>query len=296
MDIGGTKVLGVSVRDGEVAATERLDTVHDRAALLASVRDLADELDPTGPVGLGVAGFVSNTGLVMSSPNVPCLAGMSATEAADALGRPVRLGNDANCAARAEWQLGAGTGADSVALVAIGTGIGAGFVIDGRVLGGHGGFAGEIGHMVVDPGGPACPCGQRGCWERLASGNALDRAARRGLDEGWLPAGSGPGQRPTGGNLIAAARSGCVPAGQALDAWARWVAVGMVNVLNLFDPELVVLAGGLADAADVVLPPVLTWRDRLWNGADTRIAPPLVTGQLGARAGAIGAALLAREN
>lgn len=259
IDVGGTKVLGVALRDGEVVASTRRPTMQDRAALLASLRETADGLAPQAPVGLGVPGFVSTAGLITSAPNLPGLAGVSAADLADALGRPVGVGNDANCAALAEWRHGAGVGVDDLVLLALGTGIGAGFVVGGRLLTGGAGFGGEVGHMIVDPDGPQCPCGQRGCWERFASGAALDRA---GHDD------------------------------RAVDDWARWVALGVVNVLNLLDPQLVVVAGGVADAADVLLPRVAAWRDRLWNGAGTRTPAPLVAGRLGQRAGAIGAALL----
>lgn len=293
VDIGGSKVLGVVLRDGEVVQTQRLATVHDRDALLASVRALVDGLDPSAPVGLGVAGFVSTTGAISSNPNVPVLAGLSAAELEDGVGRQVHVGNDANCAALAEWQLGAGAGVNDLTLLTLGTGIGAGFVVGGRLLTGGGGFAAEIGHMIVDPDGPPCPCGQHGCWERLASGGALDRAAQAAHDQGWLRRPDAPGAAATGADLIVATRSGDRRAADVLDTWSRWLALGVVNVVNLLDPEVLVLAGGLAAASDVILPRVVRWRDRLWNGTGSRQPPPLVAGRLGEPAGAIGAALLA---
>ena len=125
--------------------------------------------------------------MLRSSPNVPDVIELDvAGRLVDRLGRPVAVGNDATCAALAEWTVGAGRGVDDMVMVTLGTGIGGGVVAGGRLLVGANGFAGEFGHMVVDPNGPPCPCGRRGCWERYASGSGLAQLARTAAVGGRL--------------------------------------------------------------------------------------------------------------
>lgn len=291
IDIGGTKTLGVLIDEqGRTLTEKRISTSQDRDRLLTCLRELADELLPEAPVGIGIPGTVRRSAEIVNAPNLSCLDGLTVQDLAASMGRPVQIGNDAKCAALAEWRYGAGEGVEHFVLVTIGTGIGAGVVIHGELVLGATGLAGEFGHTIVDPGGPDCPCGQRGCWERLASGTALSLAAQRGFREGWLHNTSGG--RVTGEDLVAAVRQGSLKAGEALDEYARWAAIGLINIVNALDPDRIVLAGGLVDAIDVLVPCIDGWRSRLWNGFDERVPPPLVPAQLGGQAGAVGAALL----
>lgn len=295
LDIGGTKILGVTLQDGEVVNSMRVRTSQDRDRLLTSLGALADNLGAVVSVGVGVPGPVNTDQVIQAAPNLPCIAGLAATDISKALGRQVRISNDARCATLAEWHLGAGGRVNNFVLLAFGTGIGAGYVLNGKLVVGSTGSAGEIGHMIVDPNGPECSCGQRGCWEQVASGNALSVLAQRGFREGWLPSPDGPGasiRHVVGEDLVAAARAGNDRALSTVDGLARWVALGMVNLLNIFDPERVVIAGGLAAAADVLLPRVEKWRDRLGSDFGGRQKALITRGALGDQAGAIGAALL----
>ena len=194
----------------------------------------------------------------------------------DAFGLAVAVDNDATCAALAEWQHGAARGFDDVVLVTLGTGIGGGVVMGGRLQRGANGFAGEIGHMVVKPDGPACPCGRRGCWERFASGRGLQMLAggRRGED------------------VVEGARSGDRELLEVIDQFAHWVALGLVNLTNVLDPSCIVLGGGLTAAQDLFLPPIAREFSALLYSPEHRPHPTLNFAQLGERAGAIGAALL----
>lgn len=295
LDIGGTKTLGVTLQDGEVVKSIKIPTLQDRARLLESLRTLADDLGAAVSVGVGIPGPVSPGGVILAAPNLPCIVGLAATDISQALGRRIRIGNDAKCATLAEWKLGAGENINNLVLLAFGTGIGAGFVLNGKLVVGSTGFAGEIGHMIVDPNGPECSCGQRGCWEQLASGRALSVLAQQGFQESWLPnrsAPDGPSRHPVGEDLVAAARVGNQNALSILDNLARWMALGIINVLNIFDPERVIIVGGLAAAADVLLPRVEKWRKRLGRGFGGRQTALIIRGALGDGAGAIGAALL----
>lgn len=291
IDIGGTKTLGVLLsEDGTVLAERRIDTSQDRHLLLQSLYELVADFGSDGSVGLGVPGSVRNQDEIVKAPNLPCFDGLTSSDFADSLGRPVTIGNDAKCAALAEWKLGAGVGARHLVLVTVGTGVGVGIVDDGRLALGASGLAGEFGHMIVDTGGPECACGQRGCWETFASGEALTRAAQNGVREGWLePARD---RKVRGEDLVEAVRRGVPEAATALDEFARWVSVGLINIVNALDPDLLVLAGGLSEASDVLIPRVDVWRSRLWNGFGDRESPELVPASLGQRAGALGAAIL----
>ena len=170
-------------------------------------------------------------------------------------------------------------------------------IVDGRVQVGAHGFAGEIGHMVVDPAGPPCPCGRRGCWERYASGSALGMMAREAAAAGTagrvLNLAGGDPSNVTGEHVTAAAAEGDEQAWTLMARYGWWVAAGLVNLSNVLDPEVIVLGGGLIEAGDILLGPVRRAFAELLEGTGHRPEIPIVPAVLGERAGAIGAALLA---
>jgi glucokinase len=181
-------------------------------------------------------------------------------------------------------------------LVTLGTGIGGGVVAGGALQRGVNGFAGEFGHMVIDPSGPPCPCGRRGCWERFASGSGLamlarDAATGHRLHDVVRHAGGDP-QAVRGEHVQAAAREGDAEAVAVIDDFARWVALGLANLTNVLDPELFVLGGGLAAASDLYLEPIRRWYRELLYQPDLRPIPRIEFARWGPLAGAVGAALL----
>jgi glucokinase len=183
-------------------------------------------------------------------------------------------------------------------LVTLGTGIGGGLVMSGRLQRGAHGFAGEFGHMVVDPDGPPCPCGRRGCWERYASGSGLARLAReaavgRRVNRVLEIAGGDP-EAVRGEMVMQAAREGDTDALAVIDDFGRWVAVGLVNLANTLDPEMFVLGGGLAAGSDLYLDPIRRWFGELIYQPDLRPLPDIAFARWGERSGAVGAALLHR--
>jgi glucokinase len=202
--------------------------------------------------------------------------------------------NDATCATVAEWRLGAARGATNAVLVTLGTGIGGGVVANGAVVRGANGFAGEPGHMVVDPNGPPCVCGRRGCWERYASGAGLARWANEPavVDELRAASGRAAGIALRGEDVMHAARACSAAALAIVDTFARWTALGLVNLTNLLDPEVVVIGGGLAGAADVITAPVQRWFSELLYSPEQRPHPRLAIAQLSEQSGALGAAML----
>ncbi len=283
IDVGGTKFLGVVLdHAGEVVVELRRPTPKGNDALISGLIELAQELadvDGVGydTLGVGVPGLVTRDGVIRASPNlVDAFDVAVGPRLSEALGRRVVVDNDATCACLAEWQLGAASGFDDVIVVTLGTGIGGGMVSGGKVQRGANGFAGEFGHMVVQPDGPRCACGRRGCWERYASGSGLQMLAggRRGED------------------VVQAARAGDAAMLAVIDEFARWVALGLVNLTNVLDPACIVLGGGLAADHDLFLPRIEHAFTALLYSPEHRRHPVLRFADLGERAGAIGAALL----
>jgi glucokinase len=281
IDVGGTKCHGVLIdARGEVVREVRHPTPHadELIPLLASI---FEELGQSSTLGIGVPGLISHDGVVHASPNligarnVPVGPGLRAS-----LGIPVHVENDATVAAHAEWQVGAARGANNAVMVTLGTGIGGGIVMGGVLQRGSHGFAGEIGHMVVERGGIECPCGLRGCWERYASGSAL-----RVLSGGM-----------TGEEVFAAYRSGDTHAAHVVDTFAQWIAVGLASLTNICDPEVIVIGGGVVESLADTIDLVVGHFEKSLYSSDARPLPTVCAAQLGERAGAIGAALLAARD
>lgn len=301
LDVGGTKCLGVALDgSGEVVAEARRPTPRGGGSipkLIDTLAELADALGPYDELGVGVPGLVTRDGVLRAAPNLDGVADVDIAGLLGAeVGHRVRVDNDATCAAVAEWMFGVATGVDDMVLVTLGTGIGGGLVQSGRLQRGRNGFAGEYGHMVVDPDGPPCPCGRRGCWERYASGSGLARLARdaavgRRASRVLELAGGDP-DAVRGEMVQQAAREGDDDSLAVIDDFGRWVAIGLVSLANALDPEMFVLGGGLAAGADLYLDPIKDWYQELIYQPDLRPMPRIEFARWSERAGAVGAALL----
>jgi glucokinase len=305
LDIGGTKILGVALDASEphlVLAEHRLATPVGRDELLVALTAAVDALraevgGPASAVGVGIPGLVDPSGVLQFAPHLPGIVGEPIADGLAArIGMPVVADNDANCAALAEHRAGAAEGVHDALIVTLGTGIGTGIIVGGRLLEGASGFAGEAGHMVVDADGPPCPCGRRGCWERFASGSGLSRLARdaavAGRIDGVVDLAGGDAELVRGEHVTAAARAGDRAALAVVGELAEWIARGLGNLANILDPGVIVLGGGVMGAADLLLGPVrVAFAERVM-AAERRPAIPIVAATLGERAGAIGAALL----
>jgi len=306
VDVGGTKVLAGIVADtGRVVRTARRSTPGRRVerlavedALVAAVEEVAAGA-PLLAVGLAAAGFVDAAGeRVMFAPHLPWHGEPVRELLADRLGAPVALDNDANCAALAEWTYGAARGAASALVVTLGTGIGGALVLDGRVLRGANGMAGEFGHMKVVPEGQPCPCGGAGCWEQYSSGNALVRYARErvGREPSLLEeACGGDPALLTGPMVTAAAEEGDLVARQAFHSVGDWLGIGLANLVAAFDPAVLVVGGGVSAAGDRLLEPARAALQRSLVGSADRVVPRVLAARLGPEAGLVGAAVLARS-
>jgi glucokinase len=303
VDIGGTKVLaGVVDAEGRVARTALRTTPGRRGvtrqvedALVAAILEAADGR-PLAAVGVAAAGFVDSAGeRVMFAPHLPWQGEPLRALLADRLDCPVGLDNDASCAARAEAHHGAARGAASALMITLGTGIGGAVLLDGRVVRGANGMAGEFGHMQVVPDGQVCECGRRGCWEQYSSGNALVRNARALMAEQpsvLLDMTDGHPDRVTGPMVTSAAEEGDLVARRAFGSVGDWLGVGTANLVAALDPEVVVIGGGVSAAGARLLDPARAALHRTLVGAEHRVVPDLVAAELGPRAGMVGAALL----
>jgi glucokinase len=313
IDIGGTKVLGVALdRSDAIVAEARVATPKGTRNIVGShvaeaVAEVVAGLDralaamaptPVGvPVGVGAPGMVDHEGRLRFAPNLPQAQGVDWNElmGEQLPGRTLLIENDANFAVLAEQRLGAARGYDDVVMVTLGTGIGGGLMVDGRVQVGSAGFAGEIGHMVVDPNGPPCPCGRRGCWERFASGAGLGVLAREAALAGRL----GEVVRIAGGDrgedISAAAASGDPAAQQVIREVGWWIGFGLANLAAVLDPGCFVLGGGVIQAGELLIESARTTFAELVEGGDRRPDILVAAAAFGERAGAVGGALAVRE-
>ncbi len=305
IDVGGTKALGVALdAHGDVIAEDVRPTPrgdHSLEPLLDTLVELAESLGVDGSLGIGVPGLVTRDGRLRAAPNLDGVADLAiGALMGDRMGMPVHVDNDATCATIAEWRIGAGVGVENLMLVTLGTGIGGGLVADGAVQRGVNGFAGEFGHMVIDPNGPRCPCGRRGCWERYASGSGLAMLAREAATGHRLRAvvehAGGDPQAVRGEHVMAAALDGDDEALAVIDDFGRWVALGLSNLTNAFDPEMFVLGGGLAAGAELYIEPITRWFGELLYQPHLRPLPRIEFARCGPLAGAVGAALLDSVN
>ena len=304
IDIGGTKIAALRISaEGEIRARTLIPTpANDQTAALPALEAACAAVleDGVVAIGVGLAGLIDvRAGVLLSAPNLTWR-NLSVSEGLGArFGLPVTVDNDATAAAWGESRLGASRGYDDSLFVGVGTGIGGGIVAGGRLLRGAHGLAGEIGHIIVDPDGPPCGCGNRGCWEQVASGLAIARAGRRAVaDEPGSTiarlAGGDP-RRATGELVTDAAREGDAAAVEILTTVARRLGEGIAGLVNVLDPEVVVVGGGVGEAGDLLLGPLREAYVAAVEGADVRPGVPIVPAQLENDAGAIGAALLAIE-
>jgi glucokinase len=297
VDVGGTKLVAATLTaEGEIVERRRLETpARDADRLVRTLRDLIVELAGDGlPVGIGVAGMVDPAGRVRYGPNIGVRDLHLAERLRDVAGAEVTVVNDANAAALGEQRAGAGRGRDSLVLFTLGTGVGGGIVLGGRLQEGAHGFAGEVGHLIVEDGGRPCPCGNRGCIEAYASGTAIGLAARDRLVDPRAATVLREDLELSGRSVTDAAIAGDALAQSVLVDVGRWLGVAAAGLVNVLDPEVVLLGGGAARAtAPWVIPAAEAALAERVLGAQLRPMPTVELTALGDDAGMIGAAMLA---
>jgi len=308
IDIGGTKMAAGVVDDtGSVVEQVRRETPSTSPSateetIIEVVNELRSRHEVTA-VGIGAAGFIdSDRATVRFSPHLAWREEPLRDAISSRVGVPVVIENDANAAAWAEWRFGAGRGADVLACVNLGTGIGGGLVVNGALLRGGYGMAAEFGHVTVVPGGHRCECGNRGCWEQYASGNALVREARElaasksPVAQGLLALVDGDAGAITGPVVTAAAKSRDPAAVELFQDVGRWLGLGLAGLAAALDPTMFVIGGGVSEAGELLLGPARESFQRSLTGRGYRPEAPIVAAALGNDAGFIGAADLARAS
>ena len=313
VDVGGTKALALIVaRDGRVLGEVKSRTPHDESVgageataqvLTEQILQLASQHGLKAnevPVGIGLPGLMRRDGHLAFAPNLQSASGadLGALLGSSLGSSIVYCENDANCAALCEHEWGAGRGIDDFVMVTLGTGIGGGVIADGKLVRGRSGFAGEIGHMVVDAKGAACLCGGFGCWERYASGGGLGRLTREAAEEGRLPtlvAQRGGVECVSSEDVTSAAAEGLDEAITLVREVGWWLALGLSNLAAILDCGQFVIGGGLSSASDLVLPFAREYLIDLVEGYDARPTITVMTSMFGPRSGAMGAALVAFE-
>ena len=290
VDVGGTKIAaGVVDRQGRILRrVERPTETDSQDELLALLGEIVESLvqDGVGAVGFGLPSTIDRrSGRIVSSVHVPLGDLDFQDRMANVVSLPIALDNDANAAAIAEWRIGAGHGSSHMIMLTLGTGVGGGLILDGKPYRGFVGAGAEIGHMVLDYGGEPCGgnCTGHGHLEQVASGGAADRAAERIL-----------GPDASGRELVGAAREGNADALEAIVEIGRRLGAAIGSLVNIFDPEVVVIGGGFSQARDLFLEPLLESMrvEALPPGRDlVRVVPAL----LGPDAGLVGAAFVGFE-
>jgi len=265
IDLGGTKIAAALFNaDGEILNRERMETANARTAeeVVQRMVEMIHSVSmghPVCGVGLASPGTVnSKDGIVLQGTNLPEWNNIPLKKwMGDALGVEVEVVNDANAAAWGEYVRGAGKGSGNMVYITFSTGIGAGIVLDGKLFMGATSFAGELGHNIVVPDGPACICGNNGCWEMYASGTAIrDSALQLMLSSpsviGELAAASG--EEVSAKHVFEAHRQDDPIAAQVVNRAVHYMALGLANVIHTFNPDRIVIGGGVSKAGDLLFP------------------------------------------
>lgn len=318
LDVGGTKILACSIDEtglvlNELKAPSEPSRKGMIDALCGVVREsflqLGDLRHSLVGIGLGLPGLIDSSGILHETPNLRALEEMDVKEELGfqliGIVRDLASGNyeqialaienDATAAAAGEFAFGAARNTSDALVITLGTGIGGGLIANGRVARGAAGFGGEVGHMVIDVNGPSCVCGRAGCWEQYASGTGIARLARESLalgpDSTILSLAGGELGDIRSEHVVEAARSGDGVATAVLEKAASYLAIGLGNIAEIFDPARIVIGGGLVEASDVLIQPAIDKMHSMRRGHGPHVVD-VVLAQLGARAGAIGVAAL----
>ena len=302
VDVGGTKIAaGVVTPGGEVLSETRYPTPTSRGRLVESIagaiREVMDSLE-VGGVCLAVPGLIlAEKNQVVFSPNLRAIEGIPLKEELEPrIGLPLTIENDANAAAWGEFRFGAGSEVDHLVFVTLGTGIGGGVITEGVLLRGAQGSGGELGHVTIHATGPRCACGNRGCLEALASGTAIQRRAREVASE---HPGSALGRLAIertvlGEDVTRLAQEGDKAALSVLQETGRWLGIGLAGFVNVFNPEVIAVGGGVMAAGELILEAARE-EVRLRARPPSRDLVEIKEATLGPKSGVLGAAALARD-
>jgi glucokinase len=311
IDLGGSKILtAVANSQGKLLSRDHSITPAQKGheAVIQSILESAHRaleqadvaISKITAIGVGAPGLSNpETGILFTSPHLPGWRDVPLRDIMqEKLGKKTFLTNDANAAALGEFYFGAARGARNFIYITLSTGIGGGIGIGGKIYTGAIGAAGEVGHMTIDDDGPICNCGNRGCWETLASGTALAREARHRIKEGVktsiLEYAEGDVEKVTAQVVHSAAEQGDSLAEELIARTGYYVGVGLANLINIFNPELIVIGGGLSNIGDMLLKPAFkTAGERAYKEAFQAVR--FASAELGRNSGVLGAAAFALQ-
>jgi len=324
IDVGGTKILSAVIDPEGNKVSEYLTATRASEGFEEVLKSIVESgfgalvkagkgFSEVRATGLAVAGLIdAKDGIVRASPNLPGWRNVPLRDRVEAaFGNRVFLINDAHAAAAGEHYFGAGRGCRDFVYITVSTGIGGGLILNNELYEGANGFGGEVGHMVIDDKGPLCNCGNRGCWEMLASGKALEREALRLIESGsntTIPLfchpdpeqseGEGSQSHPikciTAKAIHAAALAGDPLAVELIQRTGYYLGVGLSNIINIFNPELIVIGGGLSNIGDMLFKPAIEEAHRRAFKQSFDLVK-FTLAELGAYSGVIGAAAYARQ-
>ncbi|MBA2344613.1 MAG: ROK family protein [Rubrobacter sp.] len=302
VDVGGTKIaVGIVSADGELLDEVRQPTPHTSKRLIEALAGAIQEVGnghEVGGVCLAVPGNILATeNRVIYSPNLHAIEGVALKDELEPrIGLPLTVENDANAAAWGEFRFGAGSDVDHLVFITLGTGVGGGVITHGVLMRGAQGAGGELGHTTIQATGPRCSCGNRGCLEAMASGTAIRRRAREVAIEkpGSALNRLASTREILGEDVTRLAEGGDEAALSVLEEAGVWLGIGLAGFVNVFNPEVVAIGGGVVEAGDLILNPArreiqLRARSPARDLAEIRVAT------LGAKSGILGAAALARD-
>lgn len=308
VDLGGTNIaVGVINKDLNIIGRAKLKTNLPRpaeeifsditTAVLAAVDNAGIKLEDVVSVGVGTPGSVNKAnGMIEFANNLDFNKVPAKKILEEKIGRPVYLDNDANCAALGEATAGAGKGVSSFVAITLGTGVGSGIVIDGKIIGGVNFAAGEMGHMVIVVNGEQCNCGRKGCWERYASANALTAQTKQAMLQNresimWQQV-DGNIEDVSGRTAFDAMRQGDQAAQEVVSRYIYYVATGIINIINALQPEIICVGGGIGHEGESLLEPIRRHVEKERYSVYAEKQTEICAAVLGNDAGIIGAALL----
>jgi glucokinase len=309
-DLGGTKIaFGVVAENGEVLGSDKIETLAKQGPEQAiqrvnlAAQSLLQKLNikPQELIGIGIASpgpLDISKGCVDGSPNLPGWTGYSIEQGLSSFfNLPARIDNDANAAALGEYKFGAGKNKKNMVYITVSTGIGGGVIVDGRLMRGANGNAAELGHLTLNINGPACPCGANGCFEMYASGTAIARRTREAIQAGapsQILSLAGSLEKITTHHILAALQKEDELAKKIWNETTEYLGRGLAVVINTFNPELIVVGGGVTAAGELLFNPV---REKALRYAFPRLAAvcSIVPAGLGSNVGVVGAAACAFE-
>lgn len=310
IDLGGTNIaVGVVDEEGKIVCKRSTPTLSERApeeivkdmalTSIETVKDAGISMDEVASVGVACPGFIEkNLGILITGANLPFHDYEMRKELQKYIDKPVFLDNDANCAAWAEAVAGAAKGVKDSIMITLGTGVGGGIVINGRLYSGFNFFGAELGHMVIKVDGNQCGCGRKGCWEAYSSATALIKLTKEYAENDksslmWKM--FEQEGKFSGRTAFNAAKQGDKTAQAVVDEYIKYLAAGIANIINIFQPEVFVIGGGVSNEGENLLVPLRKAVDaEKYDGTDSPLFKDckIVKATLGNDAGIVGAALL----